>query len=52
MDDNNNENIENQDPIKDKGCYSNDAGTGVWASIIFMIVTTVAMYFLSKFMGN
>ena len=32
--------------------YSNASGTGVLSSIIFMIVTMVAMYFLSKFMGN
>ena len=52
MEDNNNENIETSDPLKDKGCYSNAPGTGVWASMIFMIVTLIAMYFLAKFMGN
>ena len=51
MDDNNG-NVENQDPLKDKGCYSNAPGTGVWASMIFMIITFIGMYFLAKFFGN
>ena len=49
---NNNGNIENQDPLKDKGCYSNAPGTGVWSSMIFMIITFIGMYFLSKCIGN
>lgn len=32
--------------------YSNASGTGVWSSIIFIIVTMIAMYFIAKFMGN
>lgn len=51
MDDNNG-NVENQDPLKDKGCYSNAPGTGVWASMIFMMVAMVAMYIISKLIGN
>ena len=32
--------------------YSDVPGTGVLASMIFMIVTMVAMYFLSKLLGD
>lgn len=32
--------------------YSDASGTGVLASIIFLIVTMVAMYFLSKLLGD
>ena len=44
---NNNNKINNTENNREE-YYSNAPGTGVWASIIFMIVTMVAMYFLAK----
>jgi len=32
--------------------YSDAPGTGVFASMIFMIVTMVVMYIISKLIGN
>lgn len=43
---------ENNNINNEREHYSNDKGTGVMASMIFMIVVTIAMYFLSKWMGN
>lgn len=45
MEENNNENKEPQR-------FSESTGTGVISTLIFMIVTTVAMFLLSKYLGN
>lgn len=50
MEDNNK--VNNIDKKNDVEHYSSASGTGVWSSIIFMLVTVVAMYFIAKFMGN
>ena len=43
---NNNEQNENREH------YSESTGTGVLSGLIFTIIAFVAMYFLSKWMGN
>lgn len=47
----NNEKTDNNEE-NNKEYYSDAPGTGVLASMIFMIVTMVAMYFLSKLLGD
>lgn len=46
MEENKNNN-ENQEPQR----YSESSGTGVLSAIIFMLVTLIGMYLLSKYMG-
>ncbi|MBO6256454.1 hypothetical protein J6N69_00255 [bacterium] len=48
----NNQNTDNINEENNREYYSDAPGTGVLASMIFMIVTMVAMYIISKFMGN
>lgn len=45
MEENNNENKESQR-------FSESLGTGVISTLIFMIVATVVMFLLSKYLGN
>lgn len=45
MEENNNENKEPQR-------FSESSGTGVISTLIFMIVITVVMFLLSKYLGN
>lgn len=52
MEENNNNETDKTNEENNIEHYSNAPGTGVWASIIFTVVTTVAMYFLAKLMGN
>ena len=52
MENNNNNETNSINEENNREHYSNASGTGVWSSIIFMIVTMVAMYFLAQFMGN
>ena len=47
MEENKNNN-ENQEPHR----YSESSVTGVLSSIIFMVITLVAMILLSKYLGN
>ena len=51
MEENNNK-INNVGEENNRQFYSDAPGTGVWFSIIFMIVSMVVMYFIAKFMGN
>jgi hypothetical protein len=48
----NNDKIDNISEGNNREYYSNAPGTGVLASMIFMIVTMVAMYIISKLIGN
>lgn len=48
----NNEKTDNINEENNREYYSDAPGTGVLASMIFMIVTMVAMYIISKFIGN
>ncbi len=48
----NNQNTDNINEENNREYYSDAPGTGVLASMIFMTVTMVAMYIISKFMGN
>ncbi len=45
MEENNNENKEPQR-------FSESSGTGVISTLIFMVVATVVMFLLSKYLGN
>lgn len=45
MEENNNENKEPQR-------FSESSGTGVISTLIFMVVSTVVMFLLSKYLGN
>lgn len=52
MENNNNNETNSINEENNREHYSNAFGTGVLSSIIFTILTIVAMYFLAKFMGN
>ena len=43
---------ENNNKNKEPQRLSESSGTGVISTLIFMIVTTVAMFLLSKYLGN
>ena len=43
---------ENNNKNKEPQRFSESTGTGVISTLIFMIVTTVAMFLLSKYLGN
>jgi len=51
MEENNNK-INNIGEENNRQYYSDAPGTGVWFSIIFLIITLVAMYIIAKYMGN
>lgn len=51
MEENNNK-INNISKENNREYYSDAPGTGVLASMIFMMVAMVVMYFIAKFMGN
>ena len=48
----NNKNTENKATIKNVNFYSNAPGTGVLASMIFVIAVFLGMLLLSKFIGQ
>ncbi len=48
----NNDKIDNISEGNNRKYYSDAPGTGVLASMIFMLIAMVAMYIISKLIGN
>ncbi len=44
--------MENNNDKKEQSKYSDSRGTGVFSTMLFMIIILVVMYILSKYLGN
>ena len=43
---------DNKENNENREHYTQSSVTGAWSTIVFMIVATVAMFLIAKFIGN